>query len=61
MVISPRWLQAALEKGVTIMVDAEQTYLQPAIDHIVLESQRAYNKTRPVVFNTYQAYLKDCL
>jgi len=28
--------QAAKDAGVTIMFDAEQTYLQPAIDHVVL-------------------------
>lgn len=35
-------------------------YMQPAIDHIVWYLQRQYNIERPVVFNTYQAYLKDC-
>lgn len=42
------------------MFDAEQTYLQPAIDHVVLRLAEAYNKERPVVYNTYQAYLTDC-
>ena len=51
--------RAAEQKGVTIMIDAEQTYLQPAIDHVVLTMQQRYNKDRPVVFNTYQAYLKN--
>ena len=41
------------------MVDAEQTYLQPAIDHCVLYLQRKFNKHRPVVYNTFQAYLTD--
>jgi proline dehydrogenase len=34
--------------------------MQPAIDHIVWNLQRTYNTKRPVVYNTYQAYLKDC-
>lgn len=47
--------------GVTLMVDAEYTYTQPAIDHIVLHLQRKFNRGRyPIVYNTYQAYLKDC-
>lgn len=37
------------------MIDAEQTYMQPAIDHIVMQLQRKYNTgPTPVVFNTYQ-------
>lgn len=47
-------------ESATIMFDAEQTYLQPAIDHVVLRLAEKYNKTRPVVYNTYQAYLTDC-
>lgn len=42
------------------MFDAEQSYLQPAIDHVVNRLQRMYNKERAVVYNTYQAYLTDC-
>jgi len=53
--------RAASEAGVTIMFDAEQTYLQPAIDHVVLQMQQEFNTGEtPVVFNTYQAYLRDC-
>ena len=45
--------------GVKLMVDAEQTYLQPAIDHCVQYLQQRYNKDRAVVFNTIQCYLTD--
>ena len=40
------------------MVDAEHSYFQPAIDHAVLEMQRKYNTTVPIIFNTYQCYTK---
>ncbi|EGF80476.1 hypothetical protein BATDEDRAFT_2340, partial [Batrachochytrium dendrobatidis JAM81] len=61
-------------KNVKIMMDAEQTYFQPAIDNIVLglcrkwnpstikqmtESERAAGSKGPLIFNTYQMYLCD--
>jgi len=44
---------------VRVMVDAEWMDIQPAIDHMVLFLQRIYNHgNEPIVFNTYQTYLK---
>lgn len=45
--------------GVRIMIDAEHTYFQPAIDYITVDLAKTFNKTYPVVFGTYQMYLKD--
>jgi proline dehydrogenase len=51
----------ARELGVRVMIDAEHTYFQPAIDNITNELAKTYNKpdTFPVIFSTYQMYLKD--
>ncbi|KDO29951.1 hypothetical protein SPRG_05141 [Saprolegnia parasitica CBS 223.65] len=47
-------------KKVKLMIDAEQTYMQPAIDHITLNLQRRYNTNgRDTIFNTFQCYLKS--
>lgn len=50
---------AAADKGVRLMIDAEHTYFQPAIDHTTQVLSLKYNRGQPVIFNTYQAYLKD--
>ncbi|CEM00556.1 unnamed protein product [Vitrella brassicaformis CCMP3155] len=46
--------------SVSVLIDAEQTYMQPAIEYVTLQAMRTHNKERAVVYNTYQGYLKKC-
>ena len=52
---------AACQKGVTLYVDAEESWIQDPIDALVNKMMARYNKERPVVFNTFQLYRHDRL
>lgn len=49
----------ARTEGVRLMIDAEQSYFQPAIDNLTVNLSREFNAGgQPVVFSTYQMYLR---
>ncbi|KRZ21259.1 Proline dehydrogenase 1, mitochondrial [Trichinella pseudospiralis] len=49
----------AVRRNVRIVIDAEQSYFLPMTNILSLELMRKYCKNEPVVFITYQAYLKQ--
>ena len=51
----------AHERDVKILVDAEESWIQDAIDQIVLKMMLKYNKEKAVVYNTSQMYRHDRL
>ncbi len=53
--------QKGYEADVTMMVDAEESWMQGAADDLVDEMMRKYNKERCVVCNTLQMYRHDRL
>ncbi len=51
----------ASKRNVVVYFDAEESWIQNAIDHVVTIMMRRYNKEKAVVFNTYQMYRHDRL
>ncbi|KAJ4825148.1 hypothetical protein Tsubulata_008684 [Turnera subulata] len=55
-----RLCQKSVEANVRLVVDAEHTTVQPAIDYFTYSSAIKFNKDdNPLVYGTMQAYLKD--
>ena len=52
---------SAFENGVPLFIDAEETWIQDAIDTIVRDMMRKYNKEKAIVYNTLQMYRHDRL
>lgn len=44
-----------------LFIDAEETWIQNAIDQLVTEMMEKYNRERPLIFNTIQLYRHDRL
>jgi proline dehydrogenase len=53
--------QAAYDKQVPVMIDAEDSWVQDTIDTLALEMMIEFNKERLIVYNTYQLYRHDKL
>lgn len=53
--------RVAEEKKVALYIDAEESWIQDALDGIVEELMSTYNKKQCVVFNTFQLYRHDRL
>jgi proline dehydrogenase len=56
-----RICKAAAENNQPLFIDAEESWIQPAIDSLANENMAAHNKTRVIVYNTYQLYRHDRL
>lgn len=53
--------QTAYEHNIALFIDAEESWMQDAIDALVLERMRRYNTRRAILYNTYQLYRVDGL
>ena len=53
--------KAAHDAGIPIFIDAEESWIQQAIDNLANQMMVLYNTERAIVYNTYQLYRKDRL
>lgn len=51
----------AHEQNIKVFIDAEESWIQPAIDDLADEMMSRYNKESSIVYNTYQMYRHDRL
>jgi proline dehydrogenase len=51
----------AEDRNVGVFVDAEESWIQDAIDELVLDLMAEYNQGTIIVYNTYQMYRTDML
>jgi proline dehydrogenase len=52
---------AAFENNVALLIDAEETWTQIAVDALVRDMMEKYNKQKAIVYNTAQMYRRDRL
>ena len=51
----------AYENDQCVFIDAEESWIQQAIDDLADENMLTFNKTKAIVYNTYQFYRSDRL
>lgn len=49
----------AAEKGISVLVDAEETWIQDPVDVLTILMMEKYNRSRAVAYNTVQLYRHD--
>jgi proline dehydrogenase len=52
---------AAFGADVPIFIDAEESWIQVAVDEMANSMMARFNTSKPIVYNTFQLYLKDKL
>ena len=51
--------RAGFNKDVPLLIDAEESWMQSAVDEVILNMMRKYNKEKAIVYNTMQMYRHD--
>ncbi len=53
--------KTAFDSNQAIFIDAEESWIQQAIDDLANDNMKAFNKEKVIVYNTYQFYRHDRL
>lgn len=53
--------KTAAAKKVMVLIDAEESWIQVPVDQLADEMMAQFNKTEPIIFNTFQMYRHDRL
>jgi proline dehydrogenase len=53
--------EVAYSIGQPVFIDAEESWIQEAIDRLAIEMMEKFNREKPIVFNTWQMYRTDRL
>jgi proline dehydrogenase len=53
--------EVAYSIGQPVFIDAEESWIQDAIDRLAIEMMEKFNRERPIIFNTWQMYRTDRL
>jgi proline dehydrogenase len=56
-----RICEDAAEKGIGVLIDAEESWIQDPVDRLSMEMMQVFNKEKPIVYNTIQLYRHDRL
>lgn len=56
-----RICKAGFDAGIPVFIDAEETWIQDAIDRLAVSMMARYNRDSAIVFNTVQMYRHDRL
>ncbi|PUZ27280.1 L-proline dehydrogenase [Chitinophaga costaii] len=53
--------EAAAKNNIRVLIDAEESWIQPPVDELAEAMMALFNQGTPVVYNTYQLYLHSRL
>jgi proline dehydrogenase len=53
--------KAAADNNIMVLVDAEESWIQKPVDELTDKMMERYNRTKAIVFNTFQLYRHDRL
>lgn len=56
-----RICEEAFHKGIGVLIDAEESWIQDPIDRLTMEMMEVFNKEKAIVYNTIQLYRHDRL